>query len=409
MPTLGFRSTPASGRKWILGALAAVVGFASLVSGQTLPASGKNAPSTTATVQRIPKPENRGLAASVRVPDGPLVFTGQIFASDAAGDARAQTEGALRVLETTLTKGGGDLARVARLNAYVVDERSVAAVEEAVARRFAENPVAFTLVRTPLQVRGALVALEAVGMSSRSPTTVEVMNSNVAILPAGGKIFISGQAERGPDLASAVKATMAGLFRSVEHLGLKRTDIVQVKGFIKPSEQHEIAMREVAASFAGGTVPPTILYEWVSELFTEIEIVVAAKSLPPVANEPITYAWLPWLTKSPRYCHVTHIMPGTPMIFVGAVDGGDANDPRTQMKVIFERLGSVLFEAGSSYRNLAKATYYLAHPTARALLGDIRGVYYDPTRPPAASALNMNGLGYPGRAAMFDIVAVPVK
>jgi enamine deaminase RidA (YjgF/YER057c/UK114 family) len=102
-------------------------------------------------------------------------------------------------------------------------------------------------------------------------------------------------------------------------------------------------------------------------------------------------------------------MPGTPLIFVGAVDGGDSNDPRTQMKVIFERLGSVLFDAGSSYRNLAKATYYLAHPTARALLGDIRGVYYDPTRPPAASALNMNGLGYAGRAAMFDIVAVPVK
>ena len=88
---------------------------------------------------------------------------------------------------------------------------------------------------------------------------------------------------------------------------------------------------------------------------------------------------------------------------------GDRHDPRTQMKTIFERLGSMLFEAGSSYRNMAKASYYLSDPTARSLLGDIRGVYYDPTRPPAASAMNMNGLGYPGRAAMLDMIAVPVK
>jgi enamine deaminase RidA (YjgF/YER057c/UK114 family) len=100
-------------------------------------------------------------------------------------------------------------------------------------------------------------------------------------------------------------------------------------------------------------------------------------------------------------------MPGTPLIFIGAIDGGDRNDPRTQMKTIFERLGSVLFEAGSSYRNMAKATYYLSDRTARTLLGDIRGVYYDPTRPPAASAVGVEGHGHPGRAAMLDMIAVP--
>ena len=77
------------------------------------------------------------------------------------------------------------------------------------------------------------------------------------------------------------------------------------------------------------------------------------------------------------------------------------------MKAIFERLGSVLFEAGSSYRHLAKATYYLADPKALALLGEIRGVYFDPARPPAASALRVGGLGHPGRAAQLDMIAVP--
>jgi enamine deaminase RidA (YjgF/YER057c/UK114 family) len=402
--TVGLESKPES--RSFRAVLAAVVAFAASAAQAAEPKAKMN---SVNEIQRIPQAGRKGFAASVRVPDGPLVFTGQIFPGNTSGDARAQAESGLQALEAVLAKAGAQSSRVVRLNAYVADDRCVPVVEAMLAARWAGNPPAVTIVRTPLPIAGALVSFEAVAASTRTPAAVEVIDANVAILPAGGKIFISGQAERGSDLAAAVKATMAGLHRSVLHLGLKKADIVQVKGFIKPVDQHAIAMREVAASFDGSAVPPTILYEWVSDLFAEIEIVVSAKSLPATPGEPITYAWLPWLTKSPRYCHVTHVMPGTPLIFVGAVDGGDTNDPRVQMKTIFERLGSVLFEAGSSYRNLAKATYYLGHPTTRALLGDIRGVYYDPTRPPAASALNMTGLGYPGRAAMFDIIAVPVK
>ncbi len=219
-------------------------------------------------------------------------------------------------------------------------------------------------------------------------------------------MFISGQAEKGPDVASAVKLTMAGLHRSLAHLGLAKADVVQVKAFIRPMGDHEVARREIAASFEGGPVPPTVIHEWVSELHTEIELVVSARRLPP-QSEAITYAWLPWLNKSNRYCNVTTVAAGTPLIFIGAIDGGDAGDARAQMKVIFERLGSVLFDAGSSYRNLAKATYVLADPATRAILGDIRGVYYDPTRPPAASALNVRGTGIAGRAAWVDMIAVP--
>ena len=362
-----------------------------------------------ADVIRLGTESGRATAASVRVGDVPLVFTGQVFAAESSGDASVQANRALDALSTTLAKAGSDLSRVARLTAYVADDAAVGAVEATIAARFADAPPAFTLLRTPLAVADARVAFEAVGVSSRVAPTVEIIGASAAILPAGGKIFISGQAERGTDLASAVKLTMAGLLRSVAHLGLQTSDIVQVKGFIQPFGEHATAMREVAASFKGGPVPPTVLYEWVSELFTEIEIVVSAKSLARTPGEPITYAWLPWLSKSPRYCHVAHVMPGTPLIFVGAIDGGDQNDPRTQMKTIFERLGSVLFEAGSSYRNMAKATYYLSDATARGLLGDIRGVYFDPTRPPAASAVAVKSHGYAGRAAMVDMVTVPVK
>jgi enamine deaminase RidA (YjgF/YER057c/UK114 family) len=366
------------------------------------------APKAMPTLQRLAKPDQTGTAWSVRVPDGPLVFTGQIAASPLSGDAWAQADGALRALGTVLQGRGSDLAQIVRLTAYVGDDAAVAAVDAAVAAQFAASPVAFTLIRSPLTLPGARVQFEAVATTTRTPASVEVAES-AAILPAGGKIFISGQVERGPDLGSSARVTMAGLYRSLEHVGLRKSDVVQVKAFLQPFANHEEARREIAASFGGGPVPPIVLLEWVSDIFTEIELVASAQSLPAKANESITYAWLPWLTASPRYCNIAHVMPGTPLIFIGAIDGGDISDPRTQMKTIFERLGSILFEAGSSYRNMAKATYYLNHPTARALLGDIRGVYYDPARPPAASALGVNGLGRPGRAAMVDMIAVPVK
>jgi enamine deaminase RidA (YjgF/YER057c/UK114 family) len=342
----------------------------------------------------------------VRVPDAPLVWTGQVFATESGG-AR-EPELALQALDAALGKAGSDLSHVVRLNAYVADERARHDAEAAFAKQFTAAAPALTVVQTPLEQSGASVAWEAVALSTDNTATVKVSESGIAVMPAGAKIFISGQAERGADLASAVKLTMAGLHRSLAHLGLKKSDVVQVKAFMKPFSEHATARREMAASFDGAAAPPTVLMEWVSDLFVEIELVVSARTLPPPA-EKITHAWLPWLTKSPRFCNVTQVAAGTPLIFIGAVAGDDASDPRTQMKTIFERLGSTLFEAGSSYRHLAKATYYLGHADARNLLGDIREVYYDPTRPPAASALNMNGLGYPGRAAMIDMIAVPVK
>ena len=360
-------------------------------------------------VQRVMTPGDGRAAASVRVPDGPLVFTGQVFAPDVAGDMRAQTDGALTALDTALAKAGSALARVVRLNAYVADDAALAEVEAAVTARFAQTPPAFVPIRTPLAIPGAKVAFEAVALSSRTPAAVELLDDSAAVLPAGGKIFISGQAIRGADIAAAVKLTMAGLHRSLAHVGLNKSDVVQVKAFIQPFVDHEIARREIAASFDGKPAPPIVLMEWVSGLFAEIEVVASARSLPLASREPITYMWLAWLTPSPRYCHVTHIAGGTPLIFLGAIDGGDSGDPRAQMKTIFERLGSALFDAGSSYRHMAKATYYLGDARARTLLGEIRDVYYDPARPPAASALEVKTFGYPGRAAMLDMIAVPAK
>lgn len=364
-------------------------------------------PKTDGVLQRSRPGAQPGQAAWVKVGDGPLVFTGQAFASDLGADAQTQARGALASLEATLKKSGSSLAQVARLSAYVAAEDDVATVERVIGEAFAAAPVAYTLVRTPLAKAGARVAFEAVAVSARAGEKVEIAG-DAALLPAGGKIFISGQAEKGADLGAGVRATMAGLQRSLTHLGLTAADVVQVKAFIRPFGDHAAAVREVAASFGAGPVPPIVLIEWQSDLFTEIELVASARTLPAPANGSLEYGWMPWLTKSPRYSSTCRVAAGTPLIFIGAL-GAESGDPRAQVKTTFERLGSTLFDAGAGYRTLVKASYYLGVPQARAVLGDIRDVYFDPARPPAASALNVASLGSPGRALVIDMIAVPLK
>ncbi|MFM8619418.1 MAG: RidA family protein [Opitutaceae bacterium] len=333
------------------------------------------------------------------MPDGPLVFTGAIT-GPAATDAATEAAGALAELDRVVRAAGGDPAGIVRLNALIASDADVAGVESALARRFAGSPVAYTLVRTPLVTPGRRVAFEAVATAEALPA---------AVLPEGGKIFVSGQAEKGADVAQAVRATMAGLHRTLAHLGLRKADVVQIKAFLTPFADQAAAAREVAASFEGGPVPPLVLIEWVSTLPVEIELVASARALPAPAGDRVAWLPLPWLTVSPRYCRVSQVGAGVPLIFIGGIDGDGGGDARGQMKLIFERIGSALYEAGSSYRNLVKATYYLGEAKARTELGDIRGVYYDPTRAPAASALESRSLGVTGRTALIDLIAFPVK
>jgi enamine deaminase RidA (YjgF/YER057c/UK114 family) len=364
--------------------------------------------SSAASPERRARADRPGSAWSVRVPDGPLVFTGAVTAA-AGADAAAEASAALVELDSVVRAAGGDPDGIVRLNAFVAADADVSAVEAAVARRFAAAPVAFTLVRTPLATSGWRVAFEAVAAAKGTPAEVQVRGDRAAVLPAGGKVFVSGQAEKGADVAEAVRLTMAGLHRTLAHLGLRKADVVQIKAFIAPFADQAAAVREVAASFDGGPVPPLVLIEWVSSLPAEIELVASARALPTPGGDRVAWLPLPWLTVSPRYCRVSHVGGGVPLIFLGGIDGDGGGDARGQMKLIFERIGSALYEAGSSYRNLVKATYYLGDAAARTELGEIRGVYYDPMRAPAASALEVRGLGRAGRSALIDLVAFPVK
>ena len=192
-------------------------------------------------------------------------------------------------------------------------------------------------------------------------------------------------------------------------LRLAKSDVVQVKAFIKPFSEHAVARAEVAKSFSGGPVPPLVLVEWRSELATEIELVASARTLMHGSGEALAFPALPGLAASPRFSRVVTVAAGMPLIFIAGLDGGEGGAPREQWKRIFEQLGGVLFEAGGSFRQLVKATYYLADPAGTAPLGEIRGVYFDPARPPAASAVSVQATGRGQRSLVLDMIAVPAR
>jgi enamine deaminase RidA (YjgF/YER057c/UK114 family) len=106
---------------------------------------------------------------------------------------------------------------------------------------------------------------------------------------------------------------------------------------------------------------------------------------------------------------MTTVAAGSPLVFIGNIDGGDGLAPRDQWLHAFEKLARVLRDSGSSFRHMAKATYFLADPAAREFLGEIRSVYYDPARPPAASAVDVQSIGVAGRGVALDMIVVPAQ
>ena len=380
--------------------------FLAALSVLSLPAAEQET-KMVAALQRIPHPSRSGTAAAVRAADAALMFTGQVFAKDVSQDARGQAAQGLDQLAALLVPAGGDLRTVVRLDMYVADDAATTAVDAVIAGRFAAAPPAVTLVRSPLAIPGALVAFDAVAVVSRQTKSVEI-TQGAAILPAGAKAFVSGQAQKGKDLGESVQLTMESLHRSLAHIGLSPSDVVQVKAFIQPFSDHAVAVAQITQAYPGGKVPPIVLIEWLSTSPTEIELVAAARDPVPKPADPVAFLSLPGMPTSPLYCRIATVAAGTPLIFLGGIDAA-GQTARDQWKDVFAQLGAVLFEAGSSFRHLVKATYFLADAGARQSLGDIRPVYYDPARPPAASALNVTSLGRPGRTVMLDMIAVPAR
>lgn len=351
-----------------------------------------------------------GIAQAVVVGNLPLAHTAQLLPLDASGkligkgQPEVQIAQVLDNLQVALAEAKSSLDRVVKLNVSASDAEVALAVRRALAKKFsgATKP-AVSFVTGTLAHADALVAIDAIAVSSEQPTEVRHVKSRVAIMPAGSRVYIAGQAEKGDDLPTATRKTMESLRATLKFLGLNDAHVVQVKSFLVPMAKVNEVEQEIVKFFGDQAAPPQVFVEWKYSLI-EIELVAwAGKDR---EGEAVEYLTPPEMKASPLYSRVARINHG-PTIYLSGLYGTKAATAPHEIREIFGTMERLLGKAGSDFRHMAKATYYVASEDASKKLNELRPNYYDPRRPPSASKAMVAGTGVAGKSITIDMIAVP--
>jgi enamine deaminase RidA (YjgF/YER057c/UK114 family) len=368
-------------------------------------------------VRCIDPDESTGSAAAVIVEDVPLLYTTQ-FTDSEYDDPRRQTELVLDRIDDALARSEQGFANLVKLNVCVARTADADVVRDVLSKRFrdrAKPAVSYVVGKTVSPP--AKVAIDAVGACSSRRIDDDVRRVNVQLpgrpneahvarLPAGPKIFVSGQAEKGSDMAEATRLTLESLRKTLEFLGLSLHHVVQVKAFLGPMSSQPEAQKAIVEFFGADKSPPTAWVEWSSSLPIEIELVAAGRPDKHKPSGGIEYLTPPGMQASPVFSRVAIAGSGK-LIFVSGLYGSSRDNGAAEVQEVFASLGTILEKSGSDMRHLAKATYYVAADDASAKLNELRPKFYDPQRPPAASKAQVSGTGLPGRTLTLDMIAVP--
>jgi enamine deaminase RidA (YjgF/YER057c/UK114 family) len=365
-----------------------------------------------------------GMAQAVVVDSAPLIHTAQFFPVDRDGklvggnDANKQTAQTLENILKAL-KSIGPEVKVTKLNVYLANESILPEVEKALRKPFGrhEKP-AVSFVTTRLPRPDALVAIDAVAVDlspSNEYTKVRrafspylggaMQEAHMAILPAGGAVYISGQAKTNTTLGASTKLTLESLQSTLEFLRLTKADVVQVKCFLKGMDDVASVQKEIENFFAPEVTPPCVFVEWTkaNPQPIEIEMIARAESGP----GDLDFINPPGVVPSKVYTKIVRVNRGG-RIYCSALYGDEkAKTGAEQINSIFAQLGDVLKKAGSDFDHLVKATYYVTTPDASNQLNVLRPNYLKPDRPPAASKAMVKGVGIAGKTVTVDMIAAP--
>lgn len=362
------------------------------------------------------------MRSAVVVDNASLGHTTQVIARDHSLASEAgEVQDVFDQLSSALSDVGSSKNDLVKLNLYVADDPTAQAAITFLThwcpqgQRPAVCTVATTLpggrrfaVDAVFVARNAGVGPEVIHrLRSRAAEDSSSGRADVSILPRGDAVYVSGQAQQGEDLATATRATLQGLLRTLQEMKLSRSDIVRVKCFLDPMSQVEAVNQEIGAFFAGGIVPAVSHVEWIQgggSRPIEIEVVAAAPLT--TTAETVSYHTPTDMKPSPVFSRVARIH-GNRRIYVSGLVADDTGDGTTQVHSVFQQLIRALKPTRSNLRHLAKATYYVADSDVSSQLNTIRPHYYDPKRPPAASKALVRGTGIAGRSIAIDMIAAP--
>ncbi len=352
-----------------------------------------------------------GCSAAVVVPDVALIITRQLLPVHRF----EKTVPANRSMAEQIGLVLGDLSeKVVKLNVVAANEKVVTDVQKAIASRVKDRTAkpAISYVVGRLRDPNALVAFDMVEFDPLDKS-VEVShavgqlekNAYRSFLPRGPRVYVSGQAEKGKDIAEMTRRTMESLVATLKHMGLESRDVVQVKAFIGPITAADQAEAEIAEFFRGA-VPALVFIEWTTAPSIEIEIIASGNRAKVEMDDTVEFITPPGMPASPVFSRVARMAAG-PTIYISGLYGTSSGNGALETEEIFDQLGKLLEESGSDFRHLVKATYYVSTDDASAKLNELRPKYYDPKRPPAASKAPVAGTGLEGKSLTLDMIAAP--
>jgi len=368
------------------------------------------------TAIRFVEPDDaRGLSKAVVVTGESLIHSTQVLPRDTSLDAAGQIRDVMQSLATVIDVSGRRSEQVVKLNVYVADEYAAHAASAFLRSHFRDRRPAISFVTTRLLDPKALVAADGVAASDSTAENVVRLRdagasgpARAAILPAGPRVYIAGQAEKGDgSLVDATRQTMVGLVKTLEHLGLSRRDVVQLKAFVTPMSESSVAVKEMIAAFPDETPPPIVLVEWESSLPIEIELVAASPARKDQLEvQPVEFLTPPWMKPSPVFCRVVRANHPATIFISGLYGATDKPDSAEEVRDLYVSLRRIAEASGSDMAHLAKATYYVSTDEVSGQLNTVRPEFYDPARPPSASKAKVSGTGRAGRTITLDMIAV---
>lgn len=374
-------------------------------------------------MQYIGDSPHTGGSLAVVVSEAPLAHTTQFLPVDKYGkiadpkNLTAQLKQVFDNVAIALKLAGSDLDQAVKLNICVAAADLVPKVRQYILSRFkAGKRPAVGFVTGDLVPSAALIAVDAVAVST-VPATKEVkylqskdlfgpaQQSQVALLPGAGVVYVSGQAANG-EIAGAARATLRQLDSTLKYLGLKKKDIIQIKSFICPATDINLVKKEVSDFFAGHTVPPTVYIEWTSKKpLIEIELIAASPAGITKPLNQLDFITPAGMTASPVYSKVTRINYGR-RVYLSSLYAEKPTEAKNEVAAIFGTMAKVLTKAGSDFDHLAKATYYVVTDSASNELNEIRPKYYKSDSPPAASKAKVKGVGLKDNGICIDMIGV---
>lgn len=353
-----------------------------------------------------------GSSLAVACSSRALFYTSQLT-GDPEQPAAKQAGSLMARMKALLRESGHAKAQPLRLEWVVVKDADVAAIHHVMRKEYpGKFKPAVSLVQGSLSRSGASFALNGIFTlpATTKPVKTEIVRIGrdcVAILPAGGTTYVSGQAEQGTSTAESAILTLDSLMRTLDFLKLTRHDVVQFKVFLQPITDTAPVMAALEKIYGDErAVPPIVFVEWLGKPSLEIELVAAS----PVQSgaESLEYLTPPGMSTSPVYCRAVRVNSPT-RVFISTLTASHQATAEAQTEDVFGQLARVLAGTGSSFQHLAKATYYVTDDGASKALNQLRPRYYDPKRPPAASKALVIGTAVPGRSLALDMIAVPSR